>query len=116
MRRSSRTCFEEREMARTHRFAMTSALVVCLLCTEWTGLLLASGVEASSTGVPSSLTAVNSAPRSRFAFDAEALTENAALGAPSAHVWRNAFHFIPGEPSSFAQRGQYRGRGSGGSR
>src|SRR5450759_3700401 len=47
-------------MPRTHRLSTTGALIVCLVGTQWSGTLLASAEEPSTSAAPSSQTVVNS--------------------------------------------------------
>jgi hypothetical protein len=116
-------------MSRTHRLSTTGALIVCLVGTQWSGTLLASAEEPSTSAAPSSQAVVNStseaqegtaaspavsaselstsAPelprslveRSRFTLSDEKFSANGPLGAV--------------ESTSFAQRRGYGGRGRG---
>jgi hypothetical protein len=47
-------------MARTHRLSTTGVLIVCLVGTQWSGVLFASEEEPSSRAAPSSQSVVNS--------------------------------------------------------
>jgi hypothetical protein len=130
-------------MARTHRLSTTSALIVCLVGTEWSGTLFArdqaspapsSQSVANSTSEAQGRTSVSPAAavstgeqpasvielppstveRLRFTLNNEMFTPKAPLETASAQVWRSALTFVPVESRLFAQRGGYRGRGRGG--
>jgi hypothetical protein len=89
-------CPKETQMARTHRLS-TTALLVCLVSTQWSGTLFAqSTIE-----------------RSRFTLTDSALAATAAGPAGSPRVWRPALTVAPAESGSLAQRGWW-GRGRGG--
>lgn len=97
-------------MVRTHAWSTIGALIVCLVSSQWSGTLFASGQEPSSGAAPSSQPVVDgtspssSIERPRLRLDYELLAANALAGESPAQA----------ESASFGQRGGYRGRGRGG--
>lgn len=88
-------------MARIHRFSMTSALIVCMVGTQWTGTLFASEEEPSSSEVQAATSA--SVPLND---DGPATHQ---LLASIAQASQRTFSFVPAQSNAFA--GQiYQGR------
>jgi hypothetical protein len=81
-------------MVRTHRLSTTTALIVCLMGTPWSGTLFASQEERPSNAAPLSAASVNTASEQ-----------------PARLVFSDRI-FDSVEPEGVGQRG-YRGRGNG---
>ena len=91
-------------MARTRRVSMTVALVVCMVGTQLSGTLSASGEERSSGEAPSSLPSTNgTSDHPRLTLNGEDLTANPVIGA-LAQDSRGAFNLLPARPGAFAEQ------------
>jgi hypothetical protein len=130
-------------MVTTHRLSTTGALIVCLVATQWTGMLFASEQQHSSGSAPLPASVV-SAPfealaeppdstvvsasepiptatalrpstveATRLVLSGEPLVTSPPLGIASSRVWGRTPLFAPFESDSLAQPGGYRGRGRG---
>lgn len=96
-------------MVRTHAWSTIGALIACLVSSQWSGTLVASGQEPNTALAPSSQPVgdntrpSSSIDRPRLTLDYERLAANALAGESPAQA----------ESAAFGQRG-YRGRGRGG--
>ena len=105
-------------MVRTHRLSTVSALILCFVATEFSGVLLATGEQPTTAALSSQSgldvaaeTARTAVGRPRRAFSKEALIANLPIDVTGRGVSGGTLTFPSLESSFLAQRGWRRDRG-----
>jgi hypothetical protein len=97
-------------MTRNHRLSTTGALVICLIGTQWSGVLFASQEERPSNTTSSEVQQSTGEP-SHLVFNDQVFAENPSFGLPGPRLLATSL-FASSEAEGLGQRGGYRGRGS----